>query len=242
MSDTLRRSPRHELTSALAAIRARGWSGSSLSTEDVRSQQAEAAIQLYSIFECRSPAPLMAGWAMEPISILNLVGLVLDLKPSLIVECGSGVSTLWLRRALRRNGNGCLISLEHSRPHFEAAGRLIDSEDLRAFGEVLYCPLVEYSMRGDQYPWYDLSHSQLPDGPIDMLLVDGPPGALGRYARYPALPLLGQRLNCGAIVVLDDVDRKPERIIARDWLSDEPSMRSGGAIGPRTRALIFART
>ena len=44
---------------------------------------------------------------------------------------------------------------------------------------------------------------------IDLLLVDGPPAyAVGHgLARYPALPVLRDRLAPGATVVLDDVER-----------------------------------
>ena len=54
---------------------------------------------------------------------------------------------------------------------------------------------------------------------IDLLVVDGPPAfAVGfAHARYPALPVLRDRLAPGATVVLDDVERPGEQEVLRRW-------------------------
>jgi hypothetical protein len=55
--------------------------------------------------------------------------------------------------------------------------------------------------------------------PIDLLLVDGPPAYAAGHAlaRYPALPVLGDRLASGATVVLDDAERPGEQEVLRRW-------------------------
>jgi hypothetical protein len=66
--------------------------------------------------------------------------------------------------------------------------------------------------------WYDAETvvSALASSPVDLLLVDGPPGGR-RLSRYPAVPELSAHLSPGAIVMLDDARRPAEREIARQW-------------------------
>lgn len=52
---------------------------------------------------------------------------------------------------------------------------------------------------------------------VDLLVIDGPPEATGNWARYPALPLLREKLRSGAVVVLDDTHRADERAILEAW-------------------------
>lgn len=53
---------------------------------------------------------------------------------------------------------------------------------------------------------------------VDVLIVDGPPGLTGDWARYPAYPLLREKLRPGAIVLIDDAQRTDERSIVEAWL------------------------
>ena len=82
-------------------------------------------------------------------------------------------------------------------------------------------PLVDVTLPdGSTSPWYDLA--KLPDiGEIDVLLVDGPIGAIAEQARYPAFPLLADRLADGGLVVLDDTNRPEEQEVVRRWLEEE---------------------
>ena len=74
-------------------------------------------------------------------------------------------------------------------------------------------------------PWYDDAvvaaglDVALRGELIDLLLVDGPPAYAAGHelARYPALPVLYDRLAPGATVVLDDVERAGEQEVLRRW-------------------------
>jgi hypothetical protein len=74
----------------------------------------------------------------------------------------------------------------------------------------------------DVYPWYDL-HAIDDLAAIDVLVVGGPPGPSHPLARYPALPLLHDRVRSGGIVLLDDGDRPEEREIVRRWQEALPA-------------------
>jgi hypothetical protein len=69
---------------------------------------------------------------------------------------------------------------------------------------------------GSEVPWYPLA---LLDGVgrVDLLFVDGPPAATSALVREPAGPAVLDRLQDGAIVVLDDTNRSDERTIVDRW-------------------------
>jgi hypothetical protein len=64
----------------------------------------------------------------------------------------------------------------------------------------------------------------LSDITIDMLVMDGPPAATAPLARYPALPVLGNQLSPGSIVLLDDTYREEERLIVARWKKEYPRL------------------
>ena len=53
---------------------------------------------------------------------------------------------------------------------------------------------------------------------IDLLIVDGPPGSTGTRARFPAYPLLSERLAPSALILVDDLQRSDERAVVDAWL------------------------
>ena len=57
---------------------------------------------------------------MRPAGIAAIVSEALRRRPQLVVECGSGNSTIFLARALRQLGDGHVITLDHD----EAWGRV----------------------------------------------------------------------------------------------------------------------
>jgi hypothetical protein len=69
-------------------------------------RQLEALQNLNAVLPTSDVLPATRGWAASPDLLLALVDLVITERPSLIVECGSGASTLWLALALRRFGIG----------------------------------------------------------------------------------------------------------------------------------------
>ena len=83
---------------------------------------------------------------------------------------------------------------------------------------VVDAPLADVSVGAATWSWYGLA-AGVP-GVIDALFVDGPPGDTGSLARYPALPLLRERLAPGATIFVDDGDRPDEREMVRRWQAE----------------------
>lgn len=185
-------------------------------------RQLEALQNLSAMVPASDVLPATRGWAASPDLLMVLVDQVIGGRPSLIVECGSGASTLWLALAMRRFGiDGRIIALDHD-PVFGGKTRdLLDRHGVRDLAEIRDAPLESFCLDGETYSWYARRAWEELTG-IDLLFVDGPPAATGPKARYPALPLLSGSLSPQATVVLDDLVVPDMREVLRLWLGAHP--------------------
>lgn len=227
-ADTLRligeRDRTDELAGAIAAVREEVESLPQLTRRLVREwnrivyAEVEDLTALYRDIEPDRAFPPMHGWAAGADLIRYLYREVAEFGRSSALECGSGTTTVILAYAFRARGEGRLVSLEHD-PRFAAATRkLLDERGLSEWAEVVDAPLTEVGVGERTWRWYDLE--RIPKGPFDLLLVDGPPASVGPEARYPAVPLLIDRLTDDALVVLDDTRRADERAIGERWAEE----------------------
>ncbi|MGB6570243.1 MAG: class I SAM-dependent methyltransferase [Trebonia sp.] len=203
--------------------------------------QLEALQNLNAILPTSDVLPATRGWAASPDLLLALVDLVITERPSLIVECGSGASTLWLALALRRFGiDGRIIALDHD-PVFSGKTRdFLARHDVLDLAEVRDAPLENFSLDGETYSWYARTAWEDLAG-IDLLFVDGPPAATGHQARYPALPLLNKSLSPIATIVLDDLIVPDMREVLPRWLDADPGF-SSEILPLEKQAAVLRRT
>jgi predicted O-methyltransferase YrrM len=189
-------------------------------------RQLEALQNLSAVLPANDVLPATRGWAASPDLLMVLVDLVITERPSLVVECGSGASTLWLALAMRRFGiDGRIVALDHD-PVFGGRTRdLLARHDVRDLAEVRDAPLESFSLDGETYSWYARRAWEDLKG-IDLLFVDGPPATTGHQARYPALPLLGGLLSPVATAVLDDLVVPDMQNVLRLWLDTYPDFGS----------------
>jgi predicted O-methyltransferase YrrM len=189
-------------------------------------RQLEALQNLNAMLPAHGVLPATRGWAASPDLLVVLVDLVIGERPSLVVECGSGASTLWLALAMRRFGvGGRVVALDHD-PVFGGQTRdLLARHDVRDLAEVRDAPLESFSLDGETYSWYARRAWEDLTG-IDLLFVDGPPATTGHQARYPALPLLGGLLSPAATVVLDDLVVPDMQKVLGRWLDAYPDFGS----------------
>lgn len=188
--------------------------------------------RLQQRFSPPASLPMMSGWALDAVSLERLIEAVLEHRPRTIVECGSGVSTVWLAYAAREFG-GKVVALEHKEKFAEQTRDDLRRHGLLDVADVRLAPLEDIEFDGQVFPWYCKEAWRDLSG-IDMLLVDGPPKATGPRARYPALPALGSSLSNGCVVVFDDINRKDEKEILDSWLEAYPKLGKPVAIGDRT--------
>jgi predicted O-methyltransferase YrrM len=189
-------------------------------------RQLEALQNLNAVLPANDVLPATRGWAASPDLLAVLVDLVVAERPSLVVECGSGASTLWLALAMRRFGiDGRIIALDHD-PVFGGKTRdILARHDVGDLAEVRDAPLENFSLDGETYSWYARRAWEDLTG-IDLLFIDGPPAATGHQARYPALPLLSGSLSPVATAVLDDLVVPDMQNVLRRWLDAYPDFGS----------------
>ena len=190
----------------------------------------QALEQLIARYEPTATLPLVGGWAMSPTGLIWLVDQIERARPSLVVECGSGTSTLWMSLALRRAGTGRLVALEHVEEYAQQTRQLLERHGVADWAEVRHAPLTATDTPRGSFPWYELDSATLTG--IDLLLVDGPPGSTGRHARYPALHVLAGSLAPGATIVVDDSERADESKILDFWLAEDERLRRDRRVAP----------
>ncbi|CAM4149150.1 hypothetical protein GCM10009799_40840 [Nocardiopsis rhodophaea] len=196
--------------------------------------------------------PTPRGWATSP-DVQRFVALaILERQPELIVECGSGTSSIWLGETLRRTGTGRLVTLEHDERYAHLARDMVAAHGLDGIIEVRCAPLTEWqreqgedgatpaSADAPTWRWYDREAVHDLSG-IDMLFVDGPPTDAGARARYPAGPVLFPRCSPTALIVLaDTTDATGADATAGDhWMAEDPVLQRESLPGETGGVHVF---
>lgn len=187
---------------------------------DVR--QLEALLNLHALVQVRRRMPPTRRWAASPDVLLDLVSWVLTHRPRAVVECGSGASTLWLGYALEQVGEGGrVVALEHEERFGEAVLAQLREHGLEEQATVRISPLRPVEVGGESFTWYDVNSLRDIER-CDLVFVDGPPGEIAPLARYPALPVLADRMPPGACIMLDDAARPDEQLVLDRWAQEFP--------------------
>lgn len=179
-------------------------------------RNTEALFSIFSSLGFSAPVPPMGKGAIAPDLAIQLVTLIQDTKPQLILEAGSGVSTLISACCLRQLGRGRIVSLEDQEYYAEITQRNLARHGLQDIATVIHAPLKEFSIQGQICLWYDIERLEGID-PIDMLIVDGP-ASTEELARYPALPILFALLADDAVLILDDAHLETQARMIDSWL------------------------
>ena len=178
-------------------------------------REFEAMMQLFQEFTPRAPMPSSGDYALNPTDLLELLHLIRVRRPRLVLELGSGTSSVWIAYVLEKVG-GRLVSLDHDRTYADRTRTVLAAHGLTAVAEVRDAPLTPREIDGRSFNWYD--EDTVADlRQIDFVLVDGPPQATGPDARLPALHVLERRLADRATIVFDDANRREEQAALREW-------------------------
>ncbi len=161
--------------------------------------------------------------AMRPSGLLAVLNEVVLDRRRHVVECGGGVSTLYIARLLAQRG-GHLWTIEDDPEWAEFLSDSIAQEGLASTATVVCAPLEPTSLSWDGASWYQQSALQAELGglSVDLLVVDGPKAFSRelRYSRYPALPYFWSSLAPNFAVVLDDINRLGEQRVVARWQVD----------------------
>ena len=154
-------------------------------------------------------------YAASPDFLCTIVDIIEENKPDLIIEAGSGVSTLIGSYSLKKyNPKGKIISFDHNDLFASLTKKEIHEHQLDKYSDVIHSDLIDYP--DYKFSWYDIRKVSF-QKKIDLVIIDGPPSKLNKFARYPAIPLLLDNLSDKAIIILDDAGRKYEKKIIEKW-------------------------
>lgn len=181
--------------------------------------QLEALQWLIKALDLKFSLPHLRGWAASPDVLVNLHEFIRETKPKIVIEFGSGASTLVIADALKQNELGKLYSFDHSEYYAAKTKSYISREGLDRYLELSVLPLVLWEgkhLNGlTDNLWYDLKGVELEN--IDLMFVDGPPGITCQYSRYPALAELHGIMAEEATIFMDDSNREDETKICEAW-------------------------
>jgi hypothetical protein len=172
----------------------------------------------------RAPLPPLGGdWAIFPDFAGLIVRTIRQQRPRVVVELGSGVSTVITAYMMKRYA-GHLVSVDHSEEFMAVTRQNVRQHGLQEFVTFVHAPLCDMRVDGREHTWYRTSDLRV-SGPIDLLVVDGPVASTCPLARYPALPMLRERMAESFTVLMDDTRRRDEREIIRLWSERYPELR-----------------
>lgn len=172
--------------------------------------------------------PHLGSWKADTFFLHRIVDTIEQLRPSVVVELGSGATSLVIAKALALNGGGRLVSYDQHGPFVEGMQHWLAEHDLAA--DFRHAPLSASAPKWGA-DWYRLTN--LPPS-IDFLVVDGPPWSVHPFIRGAAEKLF-PLLSSDGVILLDDAARPGERIVAsrwrREWSDFEFTLEPGGTKG-----------
>ncbi|MCA1803277.1 MAG: class I SAM-dependent methyltransferase [Rhodothermaceae bacterium] len=188
---------------------------------DHQQRNIQALVDLHTRIDFRLPLPSLDNWTASPELITRIFYLMKLHQPGVIVELGSGASSVCGGYFCEHLGGGKLITLDHDNNYAGLTRKNLNNHSLDSYVDVRHAPLMECDVNGSTHTWYDLKafddiHT------IDMLIIDGPPHKTQLHARFPALPLLFSKLSKHAVIILDDASREQETEIVRRWITQYP--------------------
>lgn len=197
--------------------------------------QFQALQALDRLLQLQRPLPPMRGWAGSPDFLLCVAEELQKRRPAVVVECSSGVSTVVAARCLQQLGAGHVWSLEHDAEFAEKTRSLLARHGLSDWATVVHAPL---QTTHTTTPWYREEALPTDLAPIEMLIVDGPPTAVGPLARAPALKRLRSRMAPGCLMIIDDAARPDETEMIRRWQAEERGLRVSTLNAEKGLALV----
>ena len=182
-------------------------------------KQLEILIPLFNDLNITKKLPSTRGYAASPDYLYKIKETIDKNKPNLILEAGSGVSTLITAYCLEKIGKGKIISLDHNEQYAKLTQDELKKHNLCKYADVIYAPLKKYDLsKNKSLIWYDIDNCEIKEN-IDLFVIDGPPVNTknSNLPRYPAIPLMLDKMKVGTTIILDDARRENEQKTLKLW-------------------------
>jgi predicted O-methyltransferase YrrM len=131
--------------------------------------------------------------------------------PRRVLEFGSGLSTSCLSRCMAGNPSGApppyIVSVEENADFCAESRKIVAEHGLDGLASIQHTALVKKEIAGRSVNAYDLPAATLPEleaAPPDLVFIDGPSTAGGRFARWAVMHLVIPLLPAGFRFYLDD--------------------------------------
>ena len=198
-------------------------------------QQLEAFMGVQNYLNHGEHLPGMHGWPISPDFALYLVELIDGNDYDLILEFGSGTSTVVIAKALARiarqqhgKPSTVQVAFEHLEQYHAQTQANLQHAGLLEAVQLELAPLADFkALNGSTYSYYSCHAAlhklagQLSSDIKILIIVDGPPASTGKHARYPAVPsVLAGFKGAHIDILLDDYIREDEKEIVQLWLKD----------------------
>ena len=190
-------------------------------------QDIQASQRLTALISAYLP---WSGFSIRPSGLEKVLNEILFNRCGCVVECGGGLSTVYIAALLRQQQHGHLFTIEHNLEWLELLQGWLQSQGLQDYVTLIPASLTACDLALNQTQWYDTKIIQTeldryaesnPDRPtgIDLLLVDGPPAyEEGKeLSRYPAALFFKAFFADRVVVILDDFQRSGEQEILKHW-------------------------
>lgn len=169
----------------------------------------------------------IGGWALDATTLNFLEQEISIHRPNIIVEFGSGISTVLLTSymlSLHQDSNRVyVVSVEQDAKYAEQTRRKLAIAGIEQNAVVLYAPLIEHDVENQNYWCYNVDKhilAQYLDRPVNMLLIDGPSG--GGLNRFGTLTMVFDMLSPEARFYMDDAYRQYETRVGQLWSQHLP--------------------
>ena len=221
-------------------------------------KQLESFISLQNYLISESQLLNFHGWPISPDIALFLVQKIEENNYDLVIEFGSGTSTLLMSKVLKQRAlkspehpSPRLVTFEHNEKYFNQTLQALKQQSTEDQVDLVYAPLEPFSFEDETFSYYSCKEKfQALREALEnktqkvLVLVDGPPGATGPLARFPVLPYLLTSFPDQQIhMVLDDYDRADEKAIVKKWeeLLEEKSIAFQSESIPSEKGLYFCQ-
>ncbi len=184
--------------------------------------QVNSFLNLHNYFIHGSTPISQGGYPVSSDVALFLVDHLRDNNFDLILEFGSGVSTLMISKVINEEETK-FISFEHHNGYYEETKKMLALDGVLNKCNLQYSPLEDVKYDGENYLYYSCSNalkklSKNTKNNKILFFIDGPPESTCKNARMPIIKYIFKYfIDRDITFILDDFNRPGEKKIIEDF-------------------------
>jgi hypothetical protein len=213
-----------------------------LSQQEQTYAQVQALLSLYYQLSFTAPLPPMRQADISPDFANLILTFVRERQPLKVLVLGGEVGGLIAAYCLSDQGYGQAVIVADDLNEYERLCSHLSLHQLEAYTEAVHAPLTGFKLKGEDWVWYkpDFLDSL---SQIDFVIVTGPDQNKQpiQMIRYPALPLMFERLSHNAMILVDNTKGGEEQRMIERWLADYPALAVIGDFETEKGAILLQK-